>query len=257
MQDKYQPKVSIITVVYNNVSKIEETILSVVNQDYPNIEYIIIDGGSTDGTIDIINKYADSITCFVSEPDDGIYNAMNKGIDKASGEWINFMNSGDNFYDKITIQKIIELYDNQSSIIYGDSQRFFHHGVYIDRGKSSTLAYMPNCHQTFFVKTVLLKCNYFDTNYKICADAKFFYNAYNDGNKFQHIPIIVCNYDNMEGVSSKNITLQIREIAHIEKKQKTLKWKISFLLFLLKTQIKKIIPVRLLAKYRNSRKIYF
>lgn len=258
MQEKYKPKVSVITVVYNNISKIEETILSVVGQNYPNIEYIIIDGGSTDGTIDIINKYTDKITYWVSEPDEGIYNAMNKGIDKATGEWINFMNSGDSFYDKITIQEIIKLYDHQSSIIYGDSQRFFHNGVYIDRARLSTLAYMPNCHQTFFVKTAILKNNYFDTNYKICADAKFFYDVYNDGYKFQHVPVIVCNYDNMEGISSKNLTLQVREIAHIEKKQKTAKWKISYLILFLKIKIKKNIPGRLLEKYlkKNMDKYY-
>jgi len=253
MKEKNQPKISIITVVYNNVSMIEETILSIVNQHYTNIEYIIIDGGSTDGTIDIINKYSDKINYWVSEHDDGIYNAMNKGIDKASGEWINFMNSGDSFYDTTVIQNVFEQYDNKSNIIYGDSQRFFHCGVYIDRDRFSTLAYMPNCHQAFFVKTDILKNNYFDTNYKICADAKFFYDAFNNGSKLQHIPVIVCNYNNKEGITSMNINLQVREIAKIENKQNKLKWKISFMFYLLKTHIQKIIPADLLAEYHKKK----
>ena len=89
------PKISVITVVYNSVSYIERTIQSVLSQTYPHIEYIIIDGGSGDGTTEIIKKYSGSLAYWVSEPDKGLYDAMNKGLAKATGEFVWFINSGD------------------------------------------------------------------------------------------------------------------------------------------------------------------
>ena len=97
--------VSVITVAYNEETTIEKTILSVVTQNYSPIEYIIIDGGSTDVTVDIIRKYESHITYWISEKDEGIYDAMNKGLKYASGEWSIFMNSGDWFYDETVIEK--------------------------------------------------------------------------------------------------------------------------------------------------------
>ena len=124
---KNNPLISVVTVSYNAVSTIEQTILSVINQTYPHIEYIIIDGGSTYGTVDIIKKYADKIAYWVSEPDKGIYDAMNKGIKVATGEWINFMNSGDCLYRNDTIEKILNKSSttNNVSIIYGKTMKIF------------------------------------------------------------------------------------------------------------------------------------
>ena len=113
--------ISIVTVTYNSVHNIEETILSVINQTYQNIEYIIIDGGSVDGTMNIVKKYKNSIDYIVSEKDNGIYDAMNKGIQIASGKWINFLNSGDTFYNKKVIENIsFKNYENHV-IIYGNA----------------------------------------------------------------------------------------------------------------------------------------
>ena len=116
-----KPLVSIVTVVYNGEVFLEKTIQSVINQSYSNIEYIIIDGGSTDETVDIIKKYEDRIDYWVSEIDSGIYDAMNKGIDLASGDWINFMNAGDSFVGcNVLLNLNYFLSDINYDIIYGD-----------------------------------------------------------------------------------------------------------------------------------------
>ncbi|RIW11792.1 glycosyltransferase [Algoriphagus lacus] len=116
-----KPKISIITVCFNCVHDIEGTILSVINQKYDNFEYIIVDGGSTDGTLDVIYKHIGSIDFLISERDKGIYDAMNKGIGLATGDWINFMNSGDSFYSNQVLDCI---FSNKSvisdyALIYG------------------------------------------------------------------------------------------------------------------------------------------
>ena len=102
----HKPLVSIITVIFNGEKYLEQTIQSVINQTYDNVEYIIIDGGSTDGSVGAIKKYEEQIDYWISEEDDGIYDAMNKGMSLASGEWINFMNAGDVFYDEQVLNRI-------------------------------------------------------------------------------------------------------------------------------------------------------
>ena len=117
-----KPLVTIITVSYNVVDTIESTIQSVVNQRYNNIEYIIIDGGSNDGTVDIIKKYEDHITYWISEPDGGIYYGMNKGIIKSNGDWLCFMNAGDRFASNDVLEHIFDsniVFDN-IDVIFGD-----------------------------------------------------------------------------------------------------------------------------------------
>jgi glycosyltransferase involved in cell wall biosynthesis len=119
MNQKY-PQVSIITVTYNAEKYLEQTIKSIMEQDYPNIEYIIIDGASTDGTIDIIKKYEKYITRWISESDNGIYDAMNKGIKLTTGNWINFMNAGDGFSSENILSSIF--YKNYNfDVLYSDS----------------------------------------------------------------------------------------------------------------------------------------
>lgn len=163
--------ITIITVVYNGEKYLEKTIQSIINQTYDNVEYIIIDGGSSDGTVDIIKKYEDQIDYWVSEKDKGIYDAMNKGIDLATGEWINFMNAGDQFFDEDILNKISS--HLVADLVYGN------HAVYKEDSENYDIVNVesyhdarniPFCHQSLFVKTKLLKNNLFDLQYKIAAD---------------------------------------------------------------------------------------
>ncbi len=171
--------VSIVTVSMNAVRFLERTIQSVINQNYSNIEYIIIDGKSTDNTVDLIRKYVDSIDRWVSEKDDGLYDAMNKGIAISSGEWIFFMNAGDVFYSDNTLFEFfsdsnIEDYD----IIYGDNyivDSSFKPVRYLKSGKLNEKTIkkgMPVSHQSVFVKRE--KCPFYNIEYKLKAEYNWF-----------------------------------------------------------------------------------
>ena len=116
-----RPQISIITVVFNSEKFLEETILSIINQTYKNIQYIIIDGGSTDHTLDIIRKYEDQIFFWISEPDKGLYDAMNKGMLKATGEYVWFINSGDKIYSAQTVENIFSGKKEYSDVYYGET----------------------------------------------------------------------------------------------------------------------------------------
>ena len=131
------PKVSIITVVYNGAEYIEQTIQSVINQSYKNLEYIIIDGGSTDGTQNIIKKYEQNIAYWVSEKDAGMYHAMNKGWQKATGDIIGVLNA-DDYYLEETIQKVVAVFENQNTaIVFGGMTKLRKIG---EKGKSTKSA---------------------------------------------------------------------------------------------------------------------
>lgn len=207
------PLITVVTVVYNDVKHIEETILSVINQTYPNIEYIIVDGGSTDGTVDIIKKYSDSIAYWVSEPDKGIYDAMNKGICKATGEWINFMNSGDVFHSSNVIIEIVvsDVFDTKVGVIYGDTflykDRKFIKKFLNKPFWSTPIPYRTGkgiCHQSMFTRTKLAQKLLFNLKYRISADFDMTYRIYKLGYLFIYMPITVCNFD-ITGMSSSRL----------------------------------------------------
>jgi len=117
-----KPKISVVTIAYNNVDDIRPTIESVLHQSYDNIEYIVVDGNSTDGTIDIINEYQSKIDRIISEPDDGMYDAINKGIRASSGDIVGLIHAGDRLYNSDVIQKISSHFqDNDIDASYGQS----------------------------------------------------------------------------------------------------------------------------------------
>lgn len=223
------PVISIITVSFHSEKEIEKTIKSVINQTYPYIEYIIIDGGSTDGTLDIIKKYAKHISYWISEPDKGIYDAMNKGIDKATGKWINFMNCGDTFYDNHVIENVVHRINENSDIIYGDTHLIYSFGNYkLKGGKVSEQQYMPFCHQSSFSNSKLMKLYGFDLKYKICADKNFFYQAYIHHAKYEYVDLIISNYEAENGISANNLQKASYEMGLIEGKTHHLTWKLKY-----------------------------
>lgn len=196
MESIKKPLLSIVTVTYNCVDSIEDTILSVINQDYPFIEYIIIDGGSKDGTVEIIKKYSDSIAYWVSEPDKGLYDAMNKGIQKATGEWITMRNSGDCFAEKNSLSKLFaEPIPNNVTFVHAECYRVTNWGWRIEKPHdlSQYKSVMPLIHPATFVRTEYHKMHPFDTKYRVSADYNLICNAIQEGCEFIYrpIPIVV------------------------------------------------------------------
>lgn len=237
------PLISIITVSYNAISTIEKTIYSVLTQTYSNIEYIIIDGGSTDGTVDVIKKYNDKLTYWVSEPDKGIYDAMNKGIDKTTGDWVNFMNSGDLFHSLDVIEKFISTVSQGTEIAYGDTMMVLSIGTYLQKVKPLELItqQMVFGHQATFVHRKIFDNLRFNIMYHSSGDYDFFYRTYQKGFVFEYLPIIVVDYEGDMGVSMKNYLLARREDARIQGIEDKISWKMKFKLFCIVYKFKRVV----------------
>lgn len=184
------PKISVITIVRNDVSHIEQTMLSVLGQNYADIEYIVIDGGSTDGTVDVIRRFADRISYWVSEADGGIYPAMNKGLKKASGEWVNYMNSGDTFANDHVLMDIfgdggtLATLNSQLSsmpwVIGGNTVNVYPDGRIEEHHAESpeVIPYrLPFSHQASFVR-IQPDTFCFGEQFRFSADYKLFYDLY-------------------------------------------------------------------------------
>ena len=170
-------KVSVICACYNAQNTIEDSILSVINQTYNNIEYIIIDGASADKTLEITEKYKDQISYFSSEPDTGIFNAMNKGIKASTGDILYFLNSNDYLFDEKVIEDVVKFFNkNSSDIVFGNMSFIENNGdekerrIYTDVDK---LFFINECvcHQGIFYKrSVFDLCGLYDENFKLAAD---------------------------------------------------------------------------------------
>lgn len=199
-------KLSIITVNYNDKVGLKKTIESVVCQAYTDYEYIIIDGGSTDGSYDIIKQYEEQISYWVSERDKGIYNAMNKAIDVAQGEYCIFMNAGDTFCSPMTLADVFAI-DCSEDIICGNT-------VTVEKRKPApeeiTFRFMFSnaiCHQSAFIKTSLMAKYKYDEKYRIVSDRKFFLQALIlDNCSYKKVSVDIVNYD-ITGYSAENPVL--------------------------------------------------
>lgn len=200
-------KISVITVCFNAFHGIEKTILSVLNQSYPDIEYIVIDGGSTDGTIDVIQKYRDRIAYFVSEPDGGIYDAMNKGIKAATGEWINFLNAGDFFAGNDAIKVSMSIDMEGIDVIYGDSIEFTGELSHIVPASDDVkrMSYEPVYrHGSSFVRASVQKQHEYDVNRKdlgYSLDWEMIHRLYLEGYRFKKVDAVIECYEK-DGVSN-------------------------------------------------------
>lgn len=214
-------KITIITVVYNGGKTIEQTILSVLSQEYTNLEYIIIDGGSTDNTIEIVNKYRNQITHFVSEADEGIYDAMNKGIALASGDIIGIINS-DDWYESGVFKQVSEAFRNKEiDVVYGKQNLVFDDGrieEQPDNPLENICFEMSIPHPTVFVKReVYEKHGVFSTDYKISADFDLMLRLYLNRVNFHKINRVFSNF-RMTGVSNTKKELCLNETRMITDK---------------------------------------
>lgn len=200
-------KLSIITINYNNASGLEDTIKSVITQTWQDFEYIVIDGGSTDGSKEIIQSYTDKISYWVSESDKGIYNAMNKGILKAKGEYLLFLNSGDTLYNRDVLNNIFATPYDQD-IIYGNMHRVFPDGttdianmpfhMSIPYLLSATLAHPV----TFIKRSLFQKYGLYREDLKIVSDWAFFVKIFAFDKVSQiHIPTTISSF-RVDGLSS-------------------------------------------------------
>ena len=206
-------KISVVTVCFNASHLIEATVRSVVGQTYADVEYIVIDGNSTDGTTDIIRRYEDRITYWVSENDKGIYDAMNKGIAAATGDYIIFMNAGDRFADENVLSEVAPQLGNHT-VVSGRWNRCYADGRVKPAGPKRLTALkveMPICHQATFVRLPYHKENPFDVSFRLSADYDFFYKAWRRNETFYYLDNVIVDFLEAEGASTDNITTSVME----------------------------------------------
>lgn len=209
-----KPLISVITVTFNALFDLRTTCGSVYEQDFSNYEHIIIDGNSQDGTKFFLEGNRRKNVSYVSEDDNGIYHAMNKGISLANGDWIIFMNSGDSFVSKTTLSECARYMTSKNeTIIYGDHIVVYSDGAekFVEaREISSIWQGLPFCHQSCFVQTQYLRHNPFSVEHTIASDFKFFYQASQKGLIFLHIPQTVALY-RAGGISDQKRIMSIIE----------------------------------------------
>ena len=212
---------SVVTVCYNAADTIERTICSVINQTSASMEYIIIDGGSTDGTNDIIRRYKDNINCYISEPDQGIYDAMNKGIQVSKGDYLIFLNAGDAFSNSRILEEVETKFNSVLSvndIIYGNVIYKYSFGERCVRAQDlRKIKYdMVFSHQSVFTKTEILKKRNFDLNYRLAADYDFLLWANINNLSFRYIDIPIAVIDAEGGATYDNFVKSRKESFEIQ-----------------------------------------
>ena len=206
------PKISIITVCYNSEALLERTILSVLNQTYDNVEYIIVDGASKDRTLEIIKKYETQISKWISEKDKGLYDAMNKGLQMTTGDFVWFINSGDAILEKDTIEKMISKCDSDTDVLFGEVMMVDDERKHLGTRSEMTVQKLPNqltwkslqmgmvvCHQAFLPKRKIAPF-YIENN--LSADIDWVINCLKASQKNTNTQMVLAEYL-MGGVSKQ------------------------------------------------------
>lgn len=208
--------VTVVTVVFNDEKNLQRTIDSVASQTYKNIEHIVIDGGSTDGTLDIVRSNS-SIAYWLSEKDVGIYDAMNKGIAHASGTWINFMNSGDVFFENTIVESVfLNAEVCKADLVYGDVEVDYGHFRKIKKSGSvsSLKAGMQFSHQSLFARRSILEIFKFDLSYRTAADYNFIFLSWVKGYRFSSVDFVISSVSS-GGVSDVQRLKSLKQRAQI------------------------------------------
>lgn len=254
-----KPLVSVITAVYNGEKFLEKTIQSVLDQTYENIEYIVIDGGSTDGTIDIIKKYEDRISYWVSEPDKGVYEAMNKGLKVTTGEYIAILNADDYYTPDAIALSIEKIIDAKSDYSIANVEYVNNKGVIksiYPLKENHIYQEMPYPHVSAFISSeTYKKVGLFDTSFKIAGDHDMAVRIHMQGYKVCYVDKSIA-YLEEGGISSGiDSNRESRQVAIKNGKTMTVAWS-TYILQLLKVNGIKILPasiVKQLQKYKGSR----
>ena len=219
--NKPKPTFSIITVTYNAEKVLEETIQSVITQTYRNVEYIIVDGASKDNTLKIIEKYQGYISLMVSEPDKGLYDAMNKSIQMATGDYLCFLNAGDKFHENTTLQRIAETLNDKElpDVVYGETAIVDEEGNFLHMRRLSTPEHltwksfkqgMLVCHQAFLAKRELALKHPYNLQYRFSADFDWCIRIMKEAKCLHNTRLTLINYLN-EGMTTRNHKASLKE----------------------------------------------
>lgn len=213
---KERPTFSVITVVFNGINEIRDTLNSCIAQDYGNFEYIVIDGGSTDGTQEVLKANFNHITQLVCEKDGGIYDAMNKGLRFASGIYVLFMNCSDQFHDSTVLSQIASILseeENLPDVLYGDSLYIYPNVKLLTKPKplEALKREMVFCHQSAFVRTEIAKKYPFNLKYKLAADYDMFHTFFQMQFTFKYVPVCISDCKQEEGSTYNHYRLSTKE----------------------------------------------
>jgi len=211
-------KISIITVTFNAEDVLERTLQNIFQQTYPNLEIILIDGKSTDNTLKIIKKYENKIDFWLSEPDKGIYDAMNKGIQKVTGDWVNFMNAGDIFVSKQAIEKTFQNVPKNTDVVYGNYQisyQTFQKFKKVPADLQKFCQGMSLNHQSIFIKKAIIQDFLFNLKYSLAGDYEQLCRLIQANKKFHYSDVMIADFADGGASATQKIRYlkQVQEIS--------------------------------------------